>query len=55
VVKPIIQVIAIIMEGKSLHIGLYPKAAIYFKDLAKFAQVLLITTEMIFAIGWLQI
>jgi hypothetical protein len=55
-VKPnyIIQVIAIIMEEKSLYIGLCRKATTYIKDLAKLAQVLLITTNMIFAIGWLQ-
>lgn len=50
-----LQVIAIVAEQKGLELTWQPKKNMYIKDVAKFACVLLTTTEMAFDCGWQRI
>jgi hypothetical protein len=47
--------LAIIAKEKDLLLGRRSKATMYIEDVAEFARVLLATTEMTFARGWLRI
>ena len=49
------QLVKAVANAKKLNYGKRESATMYVQDLAEFARVLLATTEMRFAIGWLRI
>jgi len=49
------DVVQIVAVEKDLDFTKRPSATMYAEDLAEFARVLLATTEMTFAIGWLRV
>ncbi|KAI9034975.1 uncharacterized protein KD926_004856 [Aspergillus affinis] len=48
-------VLAVVVKEKKLKLSRRPKATMYIEDVAEFARVLLLMTEITFQCGWLRI